>query len=91
MSQYTEPTDTQLKAAEDAAAGVWQLGSNDDVWEAIMEPARSRFLENVEDYGDHINLVAELLPFIEAYKSFTAGDLTHEQVVTAIRKRFPLL
>lgn len=63
--------------AQQEALGIWQNGSNDDVWDACFERG--------------IDVAGELLTRIEGTPDFTVGDLTHEQVVAAILRRHPLL
>lgn len=74
---YREPTDQELAEAEQEALATWQNGSNDDVWDAVFKRG--------------INVAGELLQRIENTPDFTVGDLTHEQVIAAILRRYPLL
>lgn len=75
---------------EEFALAVWQNGSNDDVWTAIFDPPKSRFYESVGDI-DFTEVAGELLEKIERDPDFVVGDLTHEQVVAAILRRYPIL
>lgn len=68
--------DRRLARAEEKALAIWQNGSNDDVWTAVFE--------------EGIDVAAELLERIER-TDFAVGDLTHEQCVAAIVRRYPLL
>lgn len=88
---FIEPTDAQLEAAAELAANVWAYGNSDEVWGAVMDPFRSRFADPDVDTGESVNVAAELLPRIENTPDFAAGDLTHEQTVTAILRRYPIL
>lgn len=90
MSAY-EPTDVQLDAARDIALAVWQGGSNDDVWTAAFEPHRSRLVPVGVDFGSSALLAAELHARIAQDPTFTVGDLTQEQALSAIARRYPYL
>jgi hypothetical protein len=63
--------------AEAEALAIWQNGSNDDVWDAVFER------------GEYI--AGELLEIIRRVPDFTVGDLTHEQVIAQIERRYPIL
>lgn len=74
------------------AAEVWAYGNSDEVWEAIMNPPRSRFF-NHDLEGEFIfeEVASELLDRIQRSPDFTVGDLTNEQVQAAIVRRYPIL
>lgn len=63
--------------AEAEATAVWQNGTNDQVWDAIF------------DGGEFI--AAHLLERIERTPDFTVGDLTHDECVASILRRYPIL
>lgn len=75
---------------EQIAQDVWSYGTNDDVWEALFELPRSRFAPRDTNI-DHVELASELLDRIERDPSFRVGDLTHEQVIAAVHRRYPIL
>lgn len=84
---------------EDYALGVWQNGTNDDVWNACFRWSPDT-PELVYDDPDGypagstpglIDVAGELLERIMRTPDFTVGDLTHDEVVNAIIKRHPLL
>jgi hypothetical protein len=87
---------------EDYALSIWQNGTNDDVWDACFGwPRDIRDVPELE-YSDPdgyppgqtpglIDVAGELLERIERSPDFTVGDMTHEQVVAAIVRRWPLL
>ncbi len=62
---------------EQEANGLWTNGTNDDVWDAIFGPGG-------------LTLAEHLLERIER-TDFTVGDLTHEECVAAILRRYPIL
>ena len=81
------------------ALGIWQNGSNDDVWDACFRWAPDA-PELEHDYPDAYppdetpglaDVAGELLERIIATPDFAVGDLTHEQVIAAILKRHPIL
>lgn len=88
---YTEPTDEQLDAAADVAVTIWAYGSDDEVWEAIFDPAKSRLVPDNVDLGGSINLAAELLERIQRTPGFQPGDLDQQAAIAAILRRYPLL
>jgi hypothetical protein len=65
------------EAAEQEANGLWENGTNDDVWNAIFGPGG-------------LDIAGHLLERIER-TDFTVGDLTNEQCVASILRRYPLL
>lgn len=73
---YEEWEDEQRKVAAEALA-IWQNGSNDDVWDAIFRGGE--------------DLAGELLAIIERVPDFTVGDLTHDEVIANIVRRYPIL
>ena len=81
----------------DYALGIWQYGTNDDVWDACFRwapDAPELVHEDPDAYGEGpglIDVAGELLERIERTPDFTVGDLTHEQVKAAIVRRHPLL
>jgi hypothetical protein len=86
---------------EDYAQGIWSSGSNDDVWDAIFRWPRDAYDLELE-YGDPegyppdetpglADVAGELLEKIMRSPDFTVGDLTHEQVIAAIIRRWPIL
>lgn len=75
MLDWMLEEDDDLIAAE--ALGIWQNGTNDQVWEAVFERG--------------VDMAAELLDRIEGTPDFTVGDLTHDQVVATILRRYPIL
>jgi hypothetical protein len=87
---------------EDYAQGIWSSGSNDDVWEACFR-WNDRDLRDIElVYSDPEgyppgetpgleDIAGELLEKIMQSPDFTVGDLTHEQVIDAIVRRYPIL
>lgn len=78
--------------AERLAYDVWAYGSNDHVWEAIFDLPRSKFYDEYQDEDfDYIDVAAELFEKIQFTPDFTVGDLTHEQVIEQILRRYPLL
>lgn len=79
MRDLTEDEIDRLTAeAEVEALAIWQNGSNDDVWEAIF--TRGEFV------------AGELLERIErSQDEFLVGDLTQEQAVAQILRRYPIL
>jgi hypothetical protein len=66
-----------IEAAADEALAIWQNGSNDDVWDAVFKRG--------------VDVAGELLEIIRRVPDFTVGDLTHEQCVAAIERRYPIL
>lgn len=83
---------------EDYALAIWQNGSNDDVWNACFEwaddvPELTHSIPEAYGYESPrlIDVAAELLGRIVASPDFTVGDLTHEQVIATILKRYPIL
>lgn len=86
------PTDSELHAAQVFAQGLWESRSNQDIWTAIMDtPAKVTGLDLSLDYGELVNVAAEILERIQADPNFTVGDLTHEQVITLIGRKYPIL
>lgn len=82
------------------ALGIWQNGTNDDVWDAIFRWRDDAPDDLTFEFPDAyptgetpglLDVAAELLERIEATPDFTVGDLTHEQVVAAILRRHPML
>jgi hypothetical protein len=69
--------DAEIEAAEADALGIWQNGSNDDVWNAIFERGE--------------DVAGALLEIIRRVPEYTVGDLTHEQVIANIERRYPIL
>lgn len=81
-------TDAELEFA----AQVWAYGNNDEVWEAVMNPTKSRFFDpNHEGEFLYEEVASELLDRIQRSSDFTVGDLTNEQVQAAIVRRYPIL
>lgn len=84
---------------EDYALGIWQYGTNDDVWHACFRWADDAPELEYEDATAYppgelpglIDVAGELLERIIATPDFTVGDLTHDEVVRAIVRRHPLL
>ena len=82
---------------EDYALGIWQNGTNDDVWLACFrwrDDAPELVHEDPDAYPEGPSLVdvaGELLQRIESDPTWTVGDLTHEQVIERIVRRHPLL
>lgn len=81
------------------ALAIWQNGTNDDVWNACF-----RWADDAPEltYGDPEaypageepgleDVAGELLERIIATPDFTVGDLTHDQVIAAITRRWPIL
>lgn len=85
--------DDDFDAEAEFAQGVWSNGSNDDVWEAIFDPTRSRFFDRDDHRGtfEFVAVASELLDRIERTPDFTVGDLTHVQVIAAVHRRYPIL
>lgn len=91
----------ETMTVEDYALGIWQSGTNDDVWDACFGwPQRNDTPELV--YGDPegyppghtpglVDVASELLERILMSPDFTVGDLTHDEVVAAILRRHPIL
>jgi hypothetical protein len=73
----TPPTDAELDAAAEEAQGIWSNGTNDDVWRAVFRQGE--------------NVAAELLERIASDPAWTVGDLTHEQCLAQITRRYPYL
>lgn len=84
---------------EEYALGIWQSGSNNEVWDALWRWPRD-FNEDLT-YSDPeayppgetpglVDVAAELLERIRD-TGFTVGDLTNEQVIEAILRRYPIL
>lgn len=74
---HEQQRDQELAEAEEKARAVWQNGSNDDVWDAIFREGE--------------DVAGELLEIIRRVPDFTVGDLTHEQVIANIERRYPIL
>ncbi len=101
-TKHDEGNTMDTITVEDYALGIWQNGSNDDVWDACFGwPAETRrdFPELV--YSDPecyppgqtpglSDVAGELLERMIA-TGFTVGDLTHDEAVAAIVRRHPIL
>ncbi len=85
---------------EDYALGIWQNGSNDDVWAACFGWPYGNDTPELE-YSDPeayppgstpglVDVAAEMLDRMIA-TGFTVGDMTHEQTVAQLLRRHPLL
>ena len=72
-----EQRDRELAEAAEEALGIWQNGSNDDVWDAVFTRG--------------VDVAGELLEIIRRVPDYTVGDLTHEQVIASIERRYPIL
>ncbi len=90
----------ETMTVEDYALAIWQNGSNDDVWAALFgwpwgndtpelvypdpegyPPGHTPGLEDVA--GELLERIIDT--------GFTVGDLTNEQVIASILRRYPLL
>lgn len=90
----------ETMTVEDYALGIWQNGTNDDVWDACFRwtdnPPVELVYEDPEAYPPGhtpglVDVASELLERIMRSPDFTVGDLTHEQVIAAIVRRYPIL
>ena len=80
----------EFEPAERFAQTVWTYGTADDVWTAIFDAPRSRFREAGDEYA-HVDVAAELLERIERSPDFAVGDLTHDECISAVHRRYPIL
>ena len=74
----------------EVAHAVWAYGDNDDVWELLFNAPMSTFAPQHIDI-DYTEVASELLDRIERDPEWVVGDLTHEQVIAAIHRRYPIL
>ena len=66
-----------MDEAEQIAQTIWTYGSNDEEWNAVFERG--------------VDVAAELLTRIENSTDFAVGDLTHDEVIARIHRRYPIL